>query len=251
MRKTVFTLTGCLLLTVLAPDAQGQIVYHDINPDKVVSFADYELNVSCSVDSCHLYPTQNLNISLQTGGGYVYWQADGQVMVDAQGRAMALNMLDQIAGTWSSAGQALLANGTGNWVTVTNKYLGVRIRRAGQWHYGWVRMDIGANGTYGVVKDFAYNSQPNAPLNAGQVVITSVDDIRSGGEDMIFLSGRKLKMRSDGRVEAEVISMDGRRVASGSIDHNAPLDLSAIAPGVYVVRLRSGGEHYNTRISVQ
>ena len=110
MRNITKNLATILLIVVAPLCAKAQIIYHDITPDQVVSLSDYELNIACSPDSCHLYPSQNIKISLMSGGGWVYCQNEVKVLVDPLGRAMALNFGHPIDanGSWSSNSQALL-----------------------------------------------------------------------------------------------------------------------------------------------
>lgn len=246
-------LATTLLILVAPLWAKAQIIYHDITPDEVVNLSDYEVNIGCSPDSCHLYPTQNIKISLNSGGGWVYCQNEVKVLVDPLGRAMALSFAQPIeAGSpWSSNSQALLNNGVGNWVSVANKYLGVRMLKAGQWHHGWVRMDIGANGTYGVVKDYAFNAQPNEPIAAGKVLTTSVNDVRTDREGSMFLSGRELKVSDVKRPSVLVItSMDGKILLKKDLLNEASISLEAFAPGIYAVQLINAMEKKALKIVV-
>lgn len=51
-------------------------------------------------------------------------------------------------------------------------YLGVAFSIDGQTHYGWVRMgelDCGGGGVLGYITGYAYNTIPNAPIQAGQI----------------------------------------------------------------------------------
>ena len=57
----------------------------------------------------------------------------------------------------------------GQWIGgVTDKYLGIRFKISNLWHYGWIRMDVAANATKLIIKDFAYNSKPNQKIFTGQ-----------------------------------------------------------------------------------
>jgi hypothetical protein len=58
----------------------------------------------------------------------------------------------------------------GEWTGgVVNGYLGIRMKIAGQWHYGWVRLDVdGTAALWLTVKDFALNMKANQGIRAGQ-----------------------------------------------------------------------------------
>jgi len=109
-----------------------------------------------------------------------------EVLDDAFHRALKLNYGDVISGNqiWPVFGRfATRTYGSGSdsypwtwgfWVDVQNKYAGLRVMFAGQYHYGWARFDMQLGNQYGVqnlitLKDYAYNSQPNQQILAGQM----------------------------------------------------------------------------------
>jgi hypothetical protein len=58
----------------------------------------------------------------------------------------------------------------GNWVGVNDKYIGLRIKVNGQYHYGWARLSVNAGSDSIIIKDYAYEVLPNVGLTAGQLV---------------------------------------------------------------------------------
>jgi hypothetical protein len=252
MRKNISSLVGCLVVVFTSANAEAQIIHRDISPDKVINFSDYEINVATSPDSCHLYPSRNVKVSLASGGGWVYWQSDAQILVDPLGRALALTIGQPVDGTWANNGQAILNNGVGNWISVTNKYLGVRVRLAGQWFTGWVRMDVGANGTYGVVKDYAFNAQPNGSITAGQVLTTSVNKLENTLDDVALYSFNKSLIVKGIKSPAEVSvnGLDGKTVYRHVLSADATIALPALSSGIYVVNLRTDEGRKATRIFI-
>lgn len=75
------------------------------------------------------------------------------------------------SGAVVSAGNALgpATGGFYNWIPSTTRFGGVRISLApeGTTHFGWFRLSRNANATY-TVRDFAYRTQPDAAIDAGQ-----------------------------------------------------------------------------------
>ena len=57
----------------------------------------------------------------------------------------------------------------GNWVNVTNRYLGLRFKIHGKTHYGWARLSIQwVNGSFtATLTGYAYETIPNKPIIAG------------------------------------------------------------------------------------
>jgi hypothetical protein len=252
MRKNINSLVGCLMIVSASVVADAQVIYRDIDPDKVINFSDYEINVATSPDSCYLYPSRNIKVSLAAGGGWVYWQSDAEVLVDPLGRAMALSIGQPVDGTWATNGQAVLNSNVGNWISVTNKYLGVRVRLAGQWFTGWVRMDIGSSGTYGIVKDYAFNAQPNGPIAAGQVLTTAVNNLQNPLDEVsIYTVNRNLVVNGlRSASELSVNSLDGKIVYHAVVSGDANIALPALSAGIYIVDLRSKEGRKATRIFI-
>jgi hypothetical protein len=85
------------------------------------------------------------------------------------GTGDAFSLVGFMATRWKSY---LGRGGTaGNWVNVTDRYLGLEFEIAGQEHYGWARFDV-TNGPDisidAVLTGYAYNTVPNQGLLAGQ-----------------------------------------------------------------------------------
>lgn len=57
-----------------------------------------------------------------------------------------------------------------------DRYVGCKFTLGTNTHYGWVRVSFDTNLTL-IVKDYAYESTPNTPINAGDKGVASVDDI--------------------------------------------------------------------------
>jgi hypothetical protein len=59
----------------------------------------------------------------------------------------------------------------GNWVNVINRYLGLKFQVNGQTHFGWARLSVRAQvfqGMHAVLTGYAYETEPNTPIVAGQ-----------------------------------------------------------------------------------
>jgi hypothetical protein len=63
----------------------------------------------------------------------------------------------------------------GLWVFgVIDRYLGIRIRLNGNWHYGWIRLDVNASATSMLIKDWAYEATPNMGIYAGDSITVAM-----------------------------------------------------------------------------
>jgi len=72
----------------------------------------------------------------------------------------------------------------GNWVNVTDGYLGLRFEVGGNTHYGWCRMDVDLSGSTWVIKDYAYESDPGQSILAGELLLQADTAIQVMGLDI-------------------------------------------------------------------
>jgi hypothetical protein len=155
---------------------EGEIVYTDEDPDVVI--AEWEM-YTLKLHGPHgsygemetyyvwFHPWSPNEVVLNT------FDANAQVLADGGGLPLALedgNPIEASSSSWVMAGEYIVLNraGTGNWVGVTDRYLGLRFQVDGSWHYGWARLDIDATPTQFVVKDYAYQSAAGVGLAAGE-----------------------------------------------------------------------------------
>jgi len=66
---------------------------------------------------------------------------------------------------------------TGAFKNVTNKYLGVKFKISGQFHYGWIRLNTDCSRGFcnGTITGYAFNTQANQSITAGQLRPPSAD----------------------------------------------------------------------------
>jgi hypothetical protein len=64
-----------------------------------------------------------------------------------------------------------LGSSTGYWPGATDRYLALKLIVGANTYFGWVRIDVVPTSTSFTVKDYAYNSTPNACIQAGQTTL--------------------------------------------------------------------------------
>jgi hypothetical protein len=64
-----------------------------------------------------------------------------------------------------------VGSNTGYWPGATDRYLALKLVVGTNTYFGWVRLDVFATSTSFTVKDYAYNSTPNACIQAGQTTL--------------------------------------------------------------------------------
>ncbi len=147
-------------------------VYTDVDPD--VEYTEWD---------CYVFKLDS-SMPDHEGEFYVWKHPDNvqiasydensHVLVDGGGLPMALEEgaeIGETSGTWTSAYLAYLAlnnwGAEGNWIGVTDRFLGLRFLRDGSWYYGWARLDIDEPPTHFVLKDYAYQDAPGVAIDAG------------------------------------------------------------------------------------
>jgi hypothetical protein len=71
------------------------------------------------------------------------------------------------------AGTSRFRSAYGDWVNVSNRYLGFRFFLRGHYHYGWARLSVRVRGlsVKAVLTGYAYETTPNKPILAGQTQV--------------------------------------------------------------------------------
>lgn len=209
--KKVFgsVITACLLLLVLgsckkdvqaknvirANDAnetlaKSNIIYTDISPDVTDSAIcvcpinpyNLDLNNDDTTDfKIEPYISHSGLFGPTVYGVRVFSFKKNRVACDTMPYPLALNINDPISSNlnWASANidnilRALRMPGNywwGNWTTITDHYLGLKIKFGNSIYYGWARLSVSVlqGKSSFTIKDYAYNAMPNKPILAGQM----------------------------------------------------------------------------------
>jgi hypothetical protein len=131
----------------------------DLNNDTIIDFIlHYEGSSDTIGVICH---PQDSNAYAGTilGGNYLPW-------------ALAVsNTICSSTATWYEANHpGTLGWGTnlGYWVGETDKYLALKLIVGSNTYFGWARLDLVSTSSSFTLKDYAYQSTPNACILAGQ-----------------------------------------------------------------------------------
>lgn len=131
-------------------------------------------------------------------------------------------------------GQTLV--GTGN--TGSDIYLGARFLIGTNTHYGWVRVNVPADASQATVKDYAYNSTANGPINAGQTA--GISEINAASWTA-YGSGSSIKIKSSIEGDIEVIDLAGKVISTGTINGGElTMNVANANTGMYIVRITNG-----------
>lgn len=170
--KKVASLFGLLILFFLNSRLYSQIIYTDIpdatpsatypldlNNDTIIDFLiqfDLGDKVMCKPQNNNVYSGNFV------GGVHLPWALS------------ASNSICVSLATWYDANNpGTMAWGTsiGYWVGETNKYLALKLNVGTNTYYGWARLDLLPTSTSFTIKDYAYESTPNACIQSGQTIL--------------------------------------------------------------------------------
>ena len=147
------------------PDATPNASYTlDLNND---SIEDFNIHFE-AIDKVICTPIHNNAYSGEfTGGEFFPWAL-------TQSTAICSTL------TWYGAGNpGTMAWGAsiGYWGGATDKYLALKLIVGTNVYYGWARLDFLATSSSFVIKDYAYESTPNACIVTGKTSLGSVENI--------------------------------------------------------------------------
>ncbi len=76
---------------------------------------------------------------------------------------------------------------SGSWLNVSNRYLGLAFHIDGETHYGWARLSVRWNHKWAIsaeITGYAYETEPNKPISAGDTGSRSAVDKSSPASEM-------------------------------------------------------------------
>jgi Secretion system C-terminal sorting domain len=267
--KAYSALAGAI--TATAGGLNAQIVYRDITPDFIVTdttqyrldmdlngtidftfqtldstITAYSLPAQLALANCELPPASGI-------AGFVY-----QTYPFAD--TLALGDMIDVGSTWNpqyaNGGAHVLGayaigfGAFGEWLNTTDKYMGARFVINSQIHYGWVRLGVSADADSIVVRDLAYNQNPNLGIGAGLTVGVNegapVSPVSVHAFDgALFVAFTQTPQAA----RVSVYNATGQQVVLQELtDASSRIDLSGLATGCYFVRVENGEEVSTTKI---
>ncbi len=169
------TLISLLILFFVSATLHAQIVYTDIPDATPNATFSLDLNNDGNVDFMLYFGgsagTAGVLCSPQQNNAY----AGNVVGSDyfAWALSSSTSICDSLA-TWYGTnypGTMALGANIGYWPGAIDRYLALKLIVGTNIYYGWVRLDVVPTSTSFTVKDYAYQSTPNACIQAGQTTL--------------------------------------------------------------------------------
>lgn len=257
-------------------NANGQIVYTDVIPDSTmfcVDFPpctkDYNLDLDNDMNNdfiltayCYNPPKKGEDTYSSVTVSPLNGNAVKDTLVNSVNVSIPLqfnavidsNML--LKQSWQKSGSHSLKieiNGDfsdtvyGIWGSLADYYLGLRLLQSGQTYYGWVRLSVEVTLAHAslIVKDYAYNSIPDAPILAGQIITGIAENISSSSIALYPNPASKhftIALGSNNKkVDVAITDMTGKIFYSTTLNDAQKLEVNTedFVEGIYVVKIQT------------
>lgn len=189
-----YSLTSAAILAV-AGTANAQVWGNDVN---VTLTSGQSLSITFNGNTRFI-------IRHQPSGSYHQYLISEQT-VSAQwisrgaGRAKALNsgylVRSNAPSGWANSNNRFADKNTssgfatGNSFFGTDKYIGVRFKISGQYHYGWILINVTGNAVSGItVKSYAFDETPNTSISANGTLPVELNNFTS------FIKGNSVELK--------------------------------------------------------
>ena len=250
--------------------AKAQIVYTDVNPDSTINtngstfnldldnngVADFKftlMNYTSTINSLFhikevlISPLNSNSISGSTfpffSSFYLPFALNQNQVIGNGPNWKSFNSYQYMAEVDTSHG--VLAAQVGNWIDSTNKYVGLKFKIGTETHYGWARLDVSNDAGSFTIKDYAYNTNPDAPVPAGLWTTTGIENIMSNDVE-VYISNKKITLLfNNASFEGGTLFMLnilGQSVKSQQIEFSTQVDMNEFPAGTYflVVKEKNG-----------
>lgn len=143
-----------------------------------------------------------------------------------------------------------LTNG-GNFINTTDQFIAVKFEIGVSMpttHYGWIRVDVADNAASITVKDFAYESTPDAGINSS---ITSINE-KELAETNVFFANNELNITGvEGTYNVAVVDLLGKSISNTTVNNNAVITLNNINNGIYLVKVTKGNAVVTKKVYIK
>lgn len=252
-------ITIALVAAISISKAYAQIEYTDVYPDTTI-FAttqqqmrayDVDLDKDGSYDKeiRHFNPGGSIPASVELGNNGNPASVCQEIVLP-NGHAKRMEMGDSIgpSQSWGYDQYGILDY---PWYD-GEKYLAVRLKKGTNWHYGWIRFSVPADGSSFTMMDYAYNKTPNVGLLAGQPIATGiVHTSRTGFK--VEMDGKLMHITTPqpGLYRVQLSDMSGRTIKVCTIQDAGVLDAGTLPPALYVLTVTGAAGSYSCKVLYQ
>ena len=283
MKKQLLIKLSAFIITAMlfSASANAQIIYTDVNPDVVKTCSVGSSGTCSGMDSIDINNDGVFDLKLNLGANWVvgahgsstrsgYVRATplngSAIITDTAGYPYPLYMnLNDVIGIGNSTSMVLglilfsksilsptgTTTSSGNWITATDGFLGLKIVSGNQTYFGWVRLNVAltigapSSATY-TIKDYAYNSIPNQPILAGQTTATGIIESSFASSLNLFPNPATNNLTitlasSSKKVNVSIIDITGEIIYKTTVRETQKIEVKTedFKSGIYVVQIQT------------
>ncbi|MBG15830.1 MAG: hypothetical protein CL853_05705 [Crocinitomicaceae bacterium] len=274
-------------ITAAVGTASAQVNYTDLNPDVLVTghMNNYILDLNADNNPDFVFMTLDTAAagSLTYGGIPITYNVNyaGAIVYPSPGNSWAgsstsmsssFNMVNIPQGSsigsnnsWSSTSGPVglladisipalnysLSYPAGPFLGTTG-FMGLKFNVGGNTHYGWIRVEVGANGEFLSIKDYAFDATPNTAIVAGETGSgpVGVNDLEEFVNVFNFSNALRIETSENYQnAELSLVSISGKQLVNQQITSTTTvLNTSEIASGIYLLSITSKDKVYTKKV---
>lgn len=226
----------------------SEIIYTDIDPDKELYANEGEaprfqvdLNDDGQVD--FYFKHFNMGPSWNHIEAYTMVGQPGEILVHDGGEPVALSkdeLISNNSGNWhcsatQSSSSAMFMRES--WLGQGEKYMALRFKINNNWHYAWIRIMVEEDKSGFIIYDYAYETEANKEIHAGETENTSVGNNNDFVEMKVINNSILLNSEQNSEIEVNVYNLLGNLVYKANSYTNQKLELK-LQSGVYFIMIK-------------
>jgi hypothetical protein len=264
-------------ILAMGGSADAQIIYTDIDPDKVIETGSYMLDLNNDGKADFEINQINGSTSGTGSSGGLYFRRVEITPVDTVNKildvssdspypaALMLNAsIGPVKKDWNHYPQVMNSSYSrggqkyhyGEWNGVTDRYLGLYITVEGKKYYGWARLDVNKDASGFTIKDYAYNSNSEEKISAGDNGEVGISKNELSLNTIIYSHYKDLYVRFanseklNGRIE--LYGLTGEIIKSAAIsDKENHFLLEDISSGIYILNISTPKGSFSKKIRIE
>ncbi len=160
-----------------------------------------------------------------------------------------------MAGKVEGTSQIIIISHAGNWwPEEVDKYLGVYFKdEIDKYHYGWIRLSVLDSAEVLVIKDYAYNEQPETGLLAG-TLISGIEESKNNLDATIYSFDKNLYIKLNDYYNTKLIieNIAGEKIITKNLENEfESINMDLYPSGVYLVTLLQNEKRIDKKIFIR